>query len=86
MATASDRQTRALTADFAPCSGRYIQWMDSIQQALRGRYIRPWPAVVGVAVVIGVAVLAIVFDWNWFKSPLERYVSGATGRRVRDTR
>jgi AsmA family protein len=42
--------------------------------------IRPLPAAVGAGVLIGVAVLAIAFDWNWFKSPVERYVSGATGR------
>jgi uncharacterized protein involved in outer membrane biogenesis len=31
-------------------------------------------------VLIGLVVLAVTFDWNWFKSPVERYVSGATDR------
>ena len=54
--------------------------MNGIPQALRGRRLRPLPVAVGALVVIGVAALAVAFDWNWFKGPLERYVSGITGR------
>jgi len=54
--------------------------MDGIPQALRGRSIRPLPAAVGTLLLVGVAALAVAFDWNWFKGPLERYVSGITGR------
>lgn len=54
--------------------------MNGIPQALRGRGLRPLPAAVGVLVLLGVAALAVAFDWNWFKGPLERYVSGITGR------
>lgn len=54
--------------------------MDGIPQALRGRKIRPLPAVVGTLLLVGVAALVVAFDWNWFKAPLQRYVSRNTGR------
>lgn len=34
-------------------------------------------------VLAGVVVLAAVWDWNWFKAPIERRVSAATGRDFR---
>jgi uncharacterized protein involved in outer membrane biogenesis len=58
----------------------HSQLMNGIPHALRGRGLRPLPAAVGALVLIGVAALAVAFDWNWFKGPLERYVSGITGR------
>jgi AsmA family protein len=39
-------------------------------------------AAVGTAVLIAVAILAIAFDWNWFKGPIEHSVSSNTGRDV----
>ena len=42
--------------------------------------MRPLSIAAGVAVLIGVVALAIAFDWNWFKSPIERYASEVTGR------
>jgi len=40
----------------------------------------PLAVAAGAAALIGAAVLAVAFDWNWFKGPIERYVSGVTGR------
>ena len=38
-------------------------------------------ALVAIAVTaVAVIVLVVLFDWNWFKGPLERRVSAATGR------
>lgn len=42
--------------------------------------IRPLSIAAGVAILIGVVALAIAFDWNWFKGPIERYASEVTGR------
>ncbi len=42
--------------------------------------IRPLSIAAGVAVLIGLVALAIAFDWNWFKGPIERYASEVTGR------
>lgn len=38
-----------------------------------------WVWVLG-ALVLAVAVLIAVWDWNWFKGPIERRVTAATGR------
>lgn len=54
--------------------------MNGIPQGLTGRGRRPLQATVGALVLISVAALAVAFDWNWLKGPLERYVSGITGR------
>ncbi|MFC4728483.1 AsmA family protein [Coralloluteibacterium thermophilus] len=43
---------------------------------------RRWPYVVG-AIVLALVVLALVWDWNWFKGPVERRVEAATGREFR---
>ncbi|HEY5808538.1 MAG TPA: AsmA family protein, partial [Povalibacter sp.] len=40
-----------------------------------------WAWVLG-SVVIVLAVLIAVWDWNWFKAPIERRVSAATGRTL----
>ena len=33
--------------------------------------------------VLVLAIVIALFDWNWFRRPLERYVSGKSGREVR---
>ena len=38
--------------------------------------------VVGLAAAL-LFLLWLLWDWNWFKGPLERAVSGATGREFR---
>jgi uncharacterized protein involved in outer membrane biogenesis len=40
---------------------------------------RRWPYIVG-GVAVAVIVLVAVFDWNWFRGPIERRVTAATGR------
>ncbi len=43
--------------------------------------IRRHPWLSGVALVLlGVIVLALLWDWNWFKGPIERQVEARTGR------
>jgi uncharacterized protein involved in outer membrane biogenesis len=54
--------------------------MNGSAQELRGRRIRLLAGAAGAAILVGVAVLAIAFDWNWFKGPIERRVSEITGR------
>jgi uncharacterized protein involved in outer membrane biogenesis len=51
----------------------------------RLRRWRPSRRVGRVLAAIALALLALwlLFDWNWFKGPLERAVSGATGREFR---
>ena len=39
--------------------------------------------VVRIVVALGLAALLILFDWNWFKGPVERRVSQALGRPFR---
>lgn len=55
--------------------------MNGSAQELGARRKRPLGRAAAAALVLGVLVLAGAFDWNWFKSPIERYVSGVTGRR-----
>ena len=33
--------------------------------------------------LVGLVVFLVLFDWNWFKGPIERRVSAATGREFR---
>ncbi|MET0498912.1 MAG: AsmA family protein [Steroidobacteraceae bacterium] len=40
---------------------------------------RRWPFVVG-GIALLLIVLILIFDWNWFKGPIERRVTAATGR------
>ena len=42
---------------------------------------RRWPWVLG-AFALGLAIFIAIFDWNWFRGPLERYLSDSTGRPV----
>lgn len=39
----------------------------------------PWLTAAG-AVVVALVILALVWDWNWFKGPVERAVEARTGR------
>ncbi len=39
--------------------------------------------IVRIVVALGLAALLILFDWNWFKGPVERRVSHALGRPFR---
>ncbi len=41
-----------------------------------------WSATIGV-LLVALAVLIAIWDWNWFKGPLSRYASARTGREVR---
>ncbi len=51
----------------------------------RPRWTRRIPrwAIVTAVVLVAIGVFAAVFDWNWFKGPVERRVSQATGREFR---
>ena len=42
---------------------------------------RRWPWIVG-AIALGLLVLIAIFDWNWFRGPLERRLSESSGRPV----
>jgi AsmA family protein len=41
--------------------------------------LRRWPFVLG-ALVLVLLIVILVFDWNWFKGPVERAVHAKTGR------
>ncbi len=46
---------------------------------------RPWPArhpfaTAGLLLLAVLAALILLWDWNWFKRPIERYVATKTGR------
>jgi uncharacterized protein involved in outer membrane biogenesis len=41
-----------------------------------------WSGAIAV-LLIGLAVLIAIWDWNWFKGPISRYASARTGREVR---
>ncbi len=50
--------------------------------------VRAWRPSRRTGIVLGATapallVLWLLFDWNWFKGPLERAVSNATGREFR---
>src|SRR5688572_11599777 len=52
----------------------------------RGRIPRwafPRWAIVTAVVLLALGLFVVVFDWNWFKGPVERRVSHATGREFR---
>jgi len=53
-----------------------------LQRLRRWRPSRTTGFVLG-ALGMGLLLLLLFFDWNWFKGPLERAVSGATGREFR---
>ncbi|MBN6149581.1 AsmA family protein [Xanthomonas sp. AmX2] len=41
--------------------------------------LRRWPLVLGALVLI-LLIVILLFDWNWFKGPVERAVQARTGR------
>jgi len=41
--------------------------------------LRRWPFVLG-ALVLVLLIVILIFDWNWFKGPVERAVQAKTGR------
>jgi uncharacterized protein involved in outer membrane biogenesis len=42
---------------------------------------RRWPWVLG-SIAVALVVFVAVFDWNWFRGPLERYLTESSGRQV----
>ena len=52
---------------------------DTARRIPRWTRVPRWVIVVA-AVLVALIAFAAVFDWNWFKGPLERRVSAATGR------
>ncbi len=62
-----------------PASGLAEERQAKERQAAGRQLKRRWPWVVGGIVVL-LAVLVAVWDWNWFKGPIERQVTAATGR------
>ncbi|MEO5737030.1 MAG: AsmA family protein [Variovorax sp.] len=44
--------------------------------------LKRWHKVL-LAILAAIVVLIIVFDWNWFRGPLERYISKRTEREFR---
>lgn len=42
---------------------------------------RRWPWVLG-SIAAALVVFIAIFDWNWFRGPLERYLSESSGRPV----
>ena len=47
------------------------------------RFHRPRPAAaVLLGSLVAIAIVALAFDWNWLRGPLERYLSDKSGRRV----
>ena len=55
--------------------------MTGIPQVLRRWRVRPLPVAVGTLVLGGLLALAVAFEWNWLRSPIERQLSERTGRR-----
>ncbi|MDB6162604.1 MAG: AsmA family protein, partial [Xanthomonadaceae bacterium] len=41
----------------------------------------PWLIAMAV-LLLGLIVLLVLWDWNWFKRPIERYVEAKTGRHL----
>lgn len=42
-------------------------------------HLRRWPFVIG-ALILLLLIVILIFDWNWFKAPVERAVQAKTGR------
>ena len=62
--------------------------METNAQATEGQPLHPTRRhhpllVAGGVVALLLVVLVLIWDWNWFKHPLERRVSAATGRSFR---
>lgn len=41
----------------------------------------PWLSALGL-IVLAIVVLIALWDWNWFKGPIERQVEARTGRKL----
>ena len=54
----------------------------SVTQRSPIRRLKRWQAVL-LGVLALVVILILVFDWNWFRGPLERYISKRTEREFR---
>ena len=52
---------------------------DSPRPATRRK--RRWPWVLGT-IALALVLFIAIFDWNWFRGPLERYLSESSGRPV----
>ncbi len=50
--------------------------------AKKGLRLKRWQWVL-LGLVSGLIILLLVFDWNWFRKPLERYISDKTQREFR---
>ena len=61
-----------------PASARY---RDEAAPAALWPRRHPWLAFLGV-LAAALAVLILLWDWNWFKRPIERYVQAKTGREL----
>src|SRR3970282_1459790 len=49
----------------------------------RGWLIRhPWPLALGL-IALALVPMVLLWDWNWFKGPVERQVEARTGRELR---
>src|SRR5690349_12907233 len=53
------------------------------KQRHRSRETHAFRYAAAAVLLAGVGVLLVLFDWNWFKGPVERRVSAATGREFR---
>ena len=56
---------------------RFVQARERFDQQWRGA--PTWQKVLAI-VLLAIVVLIAVWDWNWFKGPIERRVEAATGR------
>src|SRR5262245_2513121 len=74
--TAADGFSRKATSRL-PMSARGDTIPSHRAPAHLGRYLAAG------ASLLGLVALILVFDWNWFKGPIERRVSAATGREFR---
>ena len=58
---------------------------EAAHASARHRLRRWWPPsrrfqIVSAALLAAVVLLIAIFDWNWFKGPVERLVQANTGR------
>lgn len=78
----------------APDLTRAEQWISDRWTAASGKARGMWAdpprrrrmlqiAAVTTTALLAVGAVSYVFDWNWFKGPLEQYISARTGRLVR---
>ena len=51
----------------------------SLHPALQGVSRHPWLTAFGI-LTLAIVVLVLLWDWNWFKGPIERQVEQRTGR------